>query len=194
MKLYNIRDLQELSARFNFIRDNLEKVIRLTEILKYINTSETLRGSLALKGGTAINLMFSEIPRLSVDLDFDYCANVDRDGMMAAREHINEEILAYMQSEGYVLAPNSKNPHSLDSWAFSYINAGSNKDNIKIEINYSMRQHVMPLRQTEIAIGFVPSIRITTLAVEELYGSKIKALLERAAARDLIDVYNFLCC
>ena len=194
MKLYNIRDLQKLSARFNFIRDNLEKVIRLTEILKYINTSEMLHGSLALKGGTAINLMFSEIPRLSVDLDFDYCADVDRDGMMTAREHINKEILAYMQSEGYVLAPNSKNPHSLDSWAFSYINAGGNKDNIKIEINYSMRQHVLPLRQTETAIGFIPSIRITTLAVEELYGSKIKALLERAAARDLFDVYNFLSC
>ncbi len=54
---------------------------------------------LALNGG--INLIFSEFPRLSVDLDYDFCANTDREGMMVAREQINSEILAYMHSEGY---------------------------------------------------------------------------------------------
>ncbi len=194
MKSYNVKDLQQLSAKYNFIRDNLEKVLRLSEILKYISTSNTLKGYLALKGGTAINLIFSEIPRLSVDLDFDFCANTDREGMMGAREQISAEILAYMQSEGYTLSPSSKNPHSLDSWAFSYINAGRNRDNIKIEINYSMRQHVLPLVQTDTSIAFIPPMEITSLAPTELYGSKIKALLERAAARDLFDVYNFLHC
>ncbi len=194
MKSYNVKDLQQLSVKHNFIRDNLEKILRLSEILQYINTSETLKDALALKGGTAINLIFSEIPRLSVDLDFDYCAHTDREGMLVARSQINAEILAYMQSEGYTLSPNSKNPHSLDSWAFKYTNAGRNPDNIKIEINYSMRQHVLPLMQTDTSIAFLPPIRITSLAPAELYGSKIKALLERAAARDLFDVYNFLHC
>ncbi len=194
MKSYNIKDLQQLSTEHNFIRDNLEKVLRLSDILNYINTSETLKGLLALKGGTAINLIFSEIPRLSVDIDFDYCADTDKEGMASARERISEEILSYMRSEGYTLSPSSRNPHSLDSWAFNYINAGRNRDNIKIEINYSMRQHVLPLIETKTTIAFIPPMAITTLHQTELYAGKIKALLERGASRDLFDVYNFLHC
>lgn len=55
-----------------------------------------------------------------------------------------------------------------------------------------MRQHVLPLVQTITKIDFIPTINITTLHPTELYGSKIKALLERGAARDLYDVYNFI--
>ena len=85
-----------------------------------------------------------------------------------------------------------KNPHSLDSWAFYYQNAGGNKDNIKIEINYSMRNHVYPLVKTQTNIDFLPFVEIQVLAPLELFGSKIKALIERTAPRDLYDVYNML--
>lgn len=57
------------------MRDTLEKVYRLAEILKYINADKLLERRLVLKGGTAINLMVFNLPRLSVDIDLDY----DRD-------------------------------------------------------------------------------------------------------------------
>lgn len=189
---YNIKDLQDLANKQGFIRDNLEKVVRLTDILAFINGSSVIDGKLALKGGTAINLTVFEMPRLSVDIDLDFNAHTTREGMLAARASINEEIMSFMQSEGYALNPRSKNPHSLDSWAFNYTNAGGNRDNIKIEINYSMRQHILPVVTRHPSISFLQDLPICIIDPLELFASKIKALLERTAARDLYDVSNLL--
>ena len=43
-----------------------------------------LKESLALKGGTAINLTIFDLPRLSVDIDLDYAKNNSRDEMKNA--------------------------------------------------------------------------------------------------------------
>jgi predicted nucleotidyltransferase component of viral defense system len=51
----------------------LEKVYRLLSILNQFASVPYLRERLVLKGGTALNLFcFKEIPRLSVDIDFNY--------------------------------------------------------------------------------------------------------------------------
>ncbi len=192
MKSYNIKDLQALADNLGFIRDNLEKVIRLSDILSFIYQSDVIKSRLALKGGTAINLTVFELPRLSVDADFDFNARISRDGMLECRKTINAELLSFMQSEGYALNPNSKNPHSLDSWTFNYVNAGGNRDNIKLEINYSMRQHILPLETRYPTISFLGKTSVLSVAKTELFASKIKALIERTAARDLYDVFNLL--
>jgi len=192
MSLYSKTDLDRIAKENGFIRDNLEKVIRLSDILRYFNNSPLLIENLALKGGTAINLTVFNLPRLSVDIDLDFTKECSKEEMIAARELINKEILDYMFAQGYTLSPNTKNPHSLDSWAFYYQNAAGNKDNIKIEINYSMRNHILPLEEVKTAIDFIQPFSIRALAPLELFGSKIKALIERTAARDLYDVYNMI--
>lgn len=192
MSLYSKSDLEKIAKDSGFIRDNLEKVIRLNDILIYFNTNPILAENLVLKGGTAINLTVFDMPRLSVDIDLDLNKECSRDDMHAIRESINKEILDYMFTQGYTLSPNAKNPHSLDSWAFYYQNAANNRDNIKIEINYSMRHHIYPVNITQTKIGFLPSTEIRAIYPIELFGSKIKALIERTAARDLYDVYNMI--
>jgi len=192
MSLYSKSDLEKIAKDSGFIRDNLEKVIRLNDILIYFNTNPILAENLVLKGGTAINLTVFDMPRLSVDIDLDLNKECSRDDMHAIRESINNEILDYMFMQGYTLSPNAKNPHSLDSWAFYYQNAANNRDNIKIEINYSMRHHIYPVNITQTKIGFLPSTEIRAIYPIELFGSKIKALIERTAARDLYDVYNMI--
>jgi len=192
MSLYSKSDLEKIAKDSGFIRDNLEKVIRLNDILIYFNTNPILAENLVLKGGTAINLTVFDMPRLSVDIDLDLNKECSRDDMHAIRESINNEILDYMFMQGYTLSPNAKNPHSLDSWAFYYQNAANNRDNIKIEINYSMRHHIYPVNITQTKIGFLPSTEIRVIYPIELFGSKIKALIERTAARDLYDVYNMI--
>jgi predicted nucleotidyltransferase component of viral defense system len=59
----------ELAAKaneLNFVRDTLEKVLRLADILDYLNTNLLTKDTLALKGGTAINLTVFNLLRLSV--------------------------------------------------------------------------------------------------------------------------------
>lgn len=78
---------------------------------------------LALKGGTAINLMIFNLPRLSVDIDLDFSENVNRDEMMASRSIISDRIRKYMIANDYLLSPKSKYYHALDSFVFEYSNA-----------------------------------------------------------------------
>ena len=79
MNSYNKTYLEQIAKEKGFVRDNLEKVIRLSEILRYFNQSELLRCSLVLKGGTAINLTVFQMPRLSVDIDLDFSQNCSRE-------------------------------------------------------------------------------------------------------------------
>lgn len=186
--------LEEASSRTGFIRDNLEKVYRLADILSFINESDYLSSRLALKGGTAINLTVFDLPRLSVDIDLDYSVEASREKMLEEREEIENIITRYMNASGYsVDSDRGKAVHSLGSWAFSYTNSGGNRDNIKVEINYSMRNHVLPLERRNVTIDFIgQSFDVTRLATQELFGSKIKALIERTAARDLYDIHNMI--
>ena len=53
---YTKNELGHKANEMNFVRDTLEKVLRLTEILNYLNSNPLTKENLVLKGGTAINL------------------------------------------------------------------------------------------------------------------------------------------
>lgn len=193
MSKYDIIYLGKKAKELGFVRDTLEKVTRLADVLEYLNTNPILNESLALKGGTAINLTIFNLPRLSVDIDMDYLVNNSREEMLVQRELINSTIDRYMSSQGYTKNEKTKNPHSLDSWVYDYMGASGNRDNIKIEINYSLRAHVLQAEERPIiSEHFSNEFRVKTLASIEIYGSKINALLNRAAARDLYDARNMI--
>ena len=190
---YSKSDLVKVANETGFIRDNLEKVFRLCDILEYLNINPLFAGHLALKGGTSINLTVFSLPRLSVDIDLDFSKECSRDEMLQIRENINRELLNFMLTQNYVLSPNTKNPHSLDSWSFYFQNSAGNKDSIRIEINYSMRNHVLPIEKRKANVELINiEYEVNTLSILELFGSKIKALIERTAPRDLYDVNNMI--
>lgn len=191
MYKYDKNYISRKASEYGFVRDTLEKVYRLIDILEFLNKEPKLAGKLGLKGGTAINLGIFDFPRLSVDIDLDYLVSESKEKMLENRENINSVLTRYMTMNGYILDPRTKNPHSLDSWVYSYMNLGGNKDNIKIEINYSLRAHVFPAQQITVKNRlFEEEYELTCLHKVEIFGSKINALLNRAAARDLYDVYN----
>ena len=190
---YDKRELGKQAQELGFVRDTLEKVYRLADILKYLNTNPLLKDALALKGGTAINLTIFNLPRLSIDIDLDYLHNNTLDEMLVERERIMESLMKYMAANGYELSVQSKTTHTLDSYVFSYVNAGGMKDNIKIEINYSLRSHILPTENRGVeALGSFNTLTVHSLAPLEIFGSKIVALLTRTAARDLYDLNNMI--
>ena len=113
-----------MATESGFVRDTFEKVLRLKEILKFLNEDKFLREHLLLKGGTAINLTVFNLPRLSVDIDMDYTPNDTREDMLECRAKITEIIKEYMESEGYQLSEASRFSHSLDAFHYNYQNAG----------------------------------------------------------------------
>lgn len=60
------------AKELGFVRDTFEKVCRLADVLSFMENDALLSDTLALKGGTAINLTIFALPRLSVDIDMDY--------------------------------------------------------------------------------------------------------------------------
>lgn len=62
MPLFNRRELDERARKYGFNRDTFEKVLRLKQILEYLNSQEYLKEHLLLKGGTAINLTVFDVP------------------------------------------------------------------------------------------------------------------------------------
>lgn len=185
--------LGKQAKELGFVRDTYEKVCRLTDILKFFENDALLGNSLALKGGTAINLTIFNLPRLSVDIDLDFSKNVTRDEMMATRSIINDRIEKFMKANGYLLSPKSKQYHALDSFIYEYSNSGGMKDNIKVEINYMLRCHVLETEQRHFESSWEPiGVSVLSVAPIEIFASKIVALINRTAPRDLYDIYNLV--
>ena len=63
----------------------LEKVIRLRQLLIEFRKHPFLRERLVLKGGTAVNLFYLELARLSVDIDLNYIGQLGREEMQRER-------------------------------------------------------------------------------------------------------------
>ena len=104
MPQYNKAELGRMATESGFVRDTFEKVLRLKEILRFLNEDDFLREHLLLKGGTAINLTVFILPRLSVDIDMDYPPNDSREGICDIMEGGEEafkkreaKYLAYME-------------------------------------------------------------------------------------------------
>ena len=190
---YDRMTLGRQAKELGFVRDSFEKVCRLTEVLAFFEQDELLRRNLALKGGTAINLTIFDLPRLSVDIDLDLPENLSRDAMLERRGIITNRIEKYMAADGYTLSSKSKHYHALDSFVFEYQNAGGGKDNLKIEINYMLRCHVLEPRRREVRLPWLDR-ELSVLSVDplEIFASKIVALINRAAPRDLYDLNNML--
>ncbi len=179
--------LNDLSIKTGFIRNNLEKMARLIEMLDVLFASPW-KDKLVLKGGTAINLFYAQLARLSVDIDLDYTGQ-GREETAKDKEAIREFLSGTLLPMGYRFSDASKTYFALDSLVLSYINTSGSQDNIKVEINYMDRCHVLPLSSGRVdVLGIQGDALIHSLALEELYGSKIAALLSRGKPRDLFDV------
>ena len=190
---YNKGQLGQIAKQYGFVRDTFEKVLRLKEILTYLNTNEYLHEHLALKGGTAINMTIFNLPRLSVDLDLDFTPNLPLKDMEKVRKKITKMLESYMTEEGYFLSGSSRYSHSLDSMLFQYQNAGGNRDNIKLELNYSLRSHIFaPIERKIVTDIFEEDVMVRTLEPVEIFAAKANALMSRAAARDLYDFNNMI--
>ena len=63
--------IRDLATKLGVRPDVLEKVARLLAVLRRIREDEDIRDRVALKGGTALNVFWLSLPRLSVDIDLN---------------------------------------------------------------------------------------------------------------------------
>lgn len=70
---------------------------------------------------------------------------------------------------------------------------GGGSDNIKVEINYVMRCHLLPLEYKSLNLSVIEKpFFVLSVSKIELYAGKINALLSRNQIRDLYDTYQMI--
>ena len=183
--------LRDLSAETGFRPGSLEKVIRLAELVGSISRHPLLGQALALKGGTALNLGYGAPPRLSVDIDLNYVASVERETMLRDRPEVERVLERLAARLGYSIQ-RSRDDHAARKLFLRYQNALGAPDRIEVDLNFLFR---LPLGEVVTLTLWQPGDlerpQVAVVPAEELIAGKLCALLARAAPRDLFDTIRF---
>lgn len=170
----------------------LEKVIHLVNLLEGFRSHPFLKGRLALKGGTALNLFVFDMPRLSIDIDLNYIGAIGRETMLAERPKVEQAIQAVCAREGFALQ-RLPDDHAGGKWVLRYESALGQGGNLELDLNFMFRIPLWDIaNQDSRVVGSYQAREIPVLDLHELAAGKLAALLARRASRDLFDAHHLL--
>lgn len=145
--------------------------------------------SLALHGGTAINLFIREMPRLSVDIDLTYVPIQDREESL---KNIGEALRRIKVRIERVI----QNVRVIDRADLGKLQISQSGFNIKVEVNLVGRGTLGDPKElslcTKAQEEFNAFCEIQVVPIKQLYGGKICAALDRQHPRDLFDAKYLL--
>ncbi len=191
MRLSTEEILAEAEAT-GFRADLLEKVAYLLGLLNTLQTHPFLKGKLALKGGTALNLFLANVPRLSVDIDLNYVGQAERQAMLEERPRIEEALQAVFAREDFTMH-RVPTEHAGGKWRLGYRSYTGQLGNLAVDLNYMYRIPLWPVAVLDsYSIGDWQAQAIPVLDIHELAAGKLAALFARQQARDLFDSYQIL--
>ena len=144
----------------------------------------------ALKGGTAINLFWRDLRRLSVDIDLTYIPVEPREPSLESIGEALDRIADRL--ERTIAGVQVQKAIANDSGRVMRLFVQDAAARIVIEPNHVIRGTVFPTEQRDLAPAaeeaFEMAVSVPTLAPADLYGGKICAALDRQHPRDLFDV------
>ncbi len=156
----------------------------LTQVAPLVFTDNTF----ALKGGTAINLFVRDMPRLSVDLDLvfpDY--TLPRAQALAQINQAIRQAAERLTTRGF-------QTHILTATAAGETKLLVRRGNIeiKMEVNFVMRGTIHPVRTSSLSQKarqvLLADLEAPLVSLEDMYGGKLVAAMDRQHPRDLFDV------
>jgi len=164
----------------NIYRRQVQLLVR---VLPLVDTEKCF----ALKGGTAINLFYRALPRLSVDIDLLYIPMDDRETALLNIKAALSRLSILIQQK----IPRTKvQPAHLQSDALRLI-VSQDEIRIKVELSPIIRGTVFSEVRMEVAeevekeFGYV---EMQVASLPDLYAGKLCAALDRQHPRDLFDV------
>lgn len=153
----------------------VDQVRLLLSVLPDIATEDVF----ALKGGTAINLFYRDMPRLSVDIDLTYLPLGDRETSLRNIDETLDRIMT---------AVSQRNPRfqvrriAGGSNGDTRILVGDSRTQIKIETSPVARGTIYPpamMMASDTVIEKFGFAEMRVVAFEDLYGGKLHAALDR---------------
>jgi hypothetical protein len=155
----------------------------LTQVAPLVFVDDTF----ALKGGTAINLFVRDMPRLSVDLDLVFPDHtLPRDEALVRINEAIRQAAERLKKRGLQVHA----PAAAEGETKLLVRRGPVQ--VKIEVNFVMRGTVLPVRQASLTPTardvLMADLEIPVVSLEDVYGGKLVAALDRQHPRDLFDV------
>lgn len=181
------RYYSRIASESGFRAGPLETVFRLTQLLGTI--SGQLGDELSLRGGSALNLLQLDLPRLSVDIDLDYVGNAEPQAAQQRRPRLLDQLETLARSAGYEITQ-ERASYAMTHLRLTYLDASGRPAFIKLDLNFLDRVPVLPTQRRALRHPFADDLAVVdvqTLALPELAATKTIALIRRALARDLFD-------
>ena len=184
--------LLRAASAAGFSSEPFEKVERLLDLLAGLDAHPYLKGRLALKGGTALNLFVLDLPRLSVDIDLNYIGAADRATMLAERPKVQQAVEAVCARLGLQVR-RIPTDHAGGKWRLSYTTASGRPGILELDLNFLLRTPLWSVDRA--AAQWVHGSEVVSypvLDIHELAAGKLAALFGRTAGRDLYDAVQLL--
>ena len=162
----------------------LDSARLLTRVAPLVLVDDTF----ALKGGTAINLFVRDMPRLSVDLDLVFPDHTlpREEALRRINEAIRKSVVR-LKKQGF----QTRVPASTDAGETKLL-VRQGAIEVKVEVNFVMRGTVRPVRMASLTQNardtLQADLEIPVVSLEDVYGGKLVAALDRQHPRDLFDV------
>jgi len=169
-------------------KEYIEQDLIICRALCALYNDEYLSEHLAFRGGTALNKLYIQPqPRYSEDIDL----------VQIKAEPIKETIDRIRQVLSFLGKPVIKQKAHNNTLIFRFQSEIPPVMPIRLKVEINTREHfnVLGLKQHDFSVNnqwFTGNCKITTYHLDELLGSKLRALYQRRKGRDLFDLHKAL--
>jgi len=184
--------LQQVAYQTGYRAEIIEKVVLLIHFLDAIAKDNYLKNRLVLKGGTALNLFYFDLPRLSVDADLNYIGALAREEMLVERTIVEARLHAILQQMG-LQSYRQPTVHAGGKMIWRYPSSMGQYGNLEVDLNFMYRVTLWPTEyKNSVQLGNQQAKNVPVLNIHELAAGKLSALIDRGAGRDIFDAHYLL--
>ncbi|MCC6651284.1 MAG: nucleotidyl transferase AbiEii/AbiGii toxin family protein [Candidatus Eisenbacteria bacterium] len=165
--------------------------MRLLAVLRRVREDEEIRDRVALKGGTALNVFWLSLPRLSVDIDLNFVGELSARELAEQRPEFEQRVARACRLAGCRVA-HSPSEHAGGKFRLRFTSLLGGEQNLELDISFVARVPLGELVERAAVLPGFEQERALTYTLPELAAGKFTALLARVAARDQYDAVRIL--
>src|SRR3989344_806954 len=181
IKKLTIDEFKDLASKLPFNEMLLTKDYHLTLILYLLKDIEEIY----FKGGTALQKIFLNYPRLSEDIDLTLTKDV---------QEVIKEIKRVLEKNGFKRITKDKDVEGFTRLVIHYRGFSGEEGVVFIDLNKRAKILMNPEKHkiNHFYKGKIPEFSFNTLAKEEMIAEKVAAAIGRNQPRDHYDIYRII--
>ena len=181
-------------------RSQIEQDLRLSRGVAAIFRDETLCKHLAMRGGTVLHKAhLAPASRYSEDIDLVLTKPMTSDALEKRLVHILTPALGKpspsVLADAWLAVRNVVRPSRILRIVFEFTPVGlARPEKVKVEVNLNEEQALYPLVDVDLETmseeGDLEVVKVRSYDINEMLGTKTRALMQRKQGRDLFDLWH----